>query len=401
MKFVDVLALASEALRLHRLRTSLTLLGIGIGVAAVLLLTALGEGAKRYVMDQFASLGTNLVTIVPGRSETGGLGAGIGGVTRDLTIDDAAAVAQRVSNLRRVAPVSIGTGDFEWGGRTRAVYVAGVTSEYASLRSLKLSAGRFLPTGDWRRDEPVVVIGPRIRDEVLRGENPIGQSVRIAGARFRVIGLLSPKGRTLGVDMDDVAMIPVASAMRLFGQTSLHRVMAEAVSAADVPAAQQAIRELLRYRHRGEDFTLITQDAMVASFRRILDALTWALAGIAAISLAVAGIGIMNVLLVSVAERVEEIGLLKALGAPPHDVLRLFLVEALLLSSIGAILGTLAGAVILAAAARALPQLPLRLDMMWSLIAALFALGTGALFGWLPARRAARLDAAEALRSAR
>jgi putative ABC transport system permease protein len=401
VKFSDVLALAAESVRLHRLRTSLTLLGIGIGVTSVLLLTALGEGAKRYVVSQFASLGTNLVSLVPGKSETGGIGIGIGGVTRDLTVDDAAAIAQRLSTVKRVAPVAIGTGDFEWGGRTRAIYVAGVTFEYGAMRDLKVAAGRFLPAGDWRRDEPVVVIGPRTRDEVFRGENPIGQSVRIAGARFRVIGLLVSKGRSLGLDMDDIALIPVASAMRLFGQTSLHRVMVEARSAAEVPAAKEAVRELMAYRHRGEDFTVITQDAMVAAFQRILDALTWALAGIAAISLAVSGIGIMNVLLVSVSERVGEIGLLKALGAPPRDVLRLFLAEALLLSAAGALLGTLAGAAILAAASRALPMLPLRLGFVWPVIASLFALGTGALFGWLPARRAARLDAAEALRSAR
>lgn len=393
----DLLDLALESLGVHRLRTTLTLLAIAIGVTAVLLLTALGDAAKAYVVREFAGIGTNLVAVMPGKVETTGLPTA-GGTTRDLTIDDAEAIARQVPAVSLVSPITLGTAPFSYGGRTRTVYVGGVTAGYQRLRSLEMALGRFVPEGDPRLGSNVVVIGPTIRREVFRDENPLGKAVRIGQWRLRVIGVIQPKGRSLGIDFDDFAFVPVATAMRMFNQTGLFRIMAQADDARAVPLAQRQIRELLIERHRDEDFTLITQDAMLATFGAIIDALTVALAGIAAISLAVAGIGIMNVMLVSVSERTGEVGLLKALGASRRQILSVFLVEALLLAVLGAAAGTVLGLAGIAAGAGLWPDFPLQPSVAWIGVVLGLSVVAGVAFGLMPARRAARLAPADALR---
>jgi putative ABC transport system permease protein len=402
MRAADVLALAIESLRLHRLRVGLSLLAVGIGATAVLLLTSLGEGAKRYVVEQFASLGTNLVVVLPGRTETTGMGpASFGGATRDLTLDDVEAIRRRAPAVRDVAPFSLGSAEVEHEERARSVYVMGTTANYARLRDLRVAQGAFLPEGDPRRGEPVVVIGSKLKRELFQNERAVGEYVRIAQARFRVIGVLEPKGQSLGVDFDDIAMVPVASGMRLFDQSSLYRIMVQAGDEASIPAVVRQVREVLTDRHRAEDFTVVTQDAMLGSFRNIIQALTLALAAIAAISLAVAGIGIMNVMLVSVSERVHEVGLIKALGGRRREIASLFLVEAVLLSGLGALLGLAFGAIVLRIAASLWTFLPLTPSPAWAAVIVGFSLVTGAAFGLIPARRAARLPAAESLRGTR
>jgi putative ABC transport system permease protein len=394
----DVYELALESLRLHRLRTGLTLLAIAIGVTAVLLLTALGDAAKAYVVREFAGIGTNLVIALPGKIETSGMPAA-GGTTRDLTIDDAEAIRRQAPAVAEVAPLSLGSAPFVYGGRTRTVYVAGTTAAYQQVRNVRVGRGRFLPPGDPRLGENVVVIGRTIQHEVFRDENPLGKSVRIAQWRLRVVGVIAPKGRSLGIDFDDVAFVPVATGLRMFNQSGLFRIMAQAGDAASVPAALRQMREILEDRHDGqEDFTLITQDAMLATFRSIIDVLTVSLAGIAAISLAVAGIGIMNVMLVSVSERTAEVGLLKALGAKRGQILSVFLCEALLLSALGATLGTLLGIAGISIGAGIWPNFPLRPNPGWIALVIVLAIAAGASFGLMPARRAAALKPTEALR---
>jgi putative ABC transport system permease protein len=394
--------MAVESLRLHRLRVGLSLLAVGIGATAVILLTSLGEGAKRYVVDQFASLGTNLVVVLPGRTETTGMGpASFGGATRDLTLDDVEAIRRRATAVRDVAPFSLGSAEAEYEERTRSVYVVGTTSNFARLRDLDVAQGTFLPGGDPRRGEPVVVLGSALKRELFRNEGAVGEYVRLAQARFRVVGVLAPKGQSLGVDFDEIALVPVASGMRLFDQSGLYRVMVQADDESSIPAVVRQVTDVLRDRHRAEDFTVVTQDAMLGSFRSIIQALTLALAAIAAISLAVAGIGIMNVMLVSVSERVHEVGLLKALGGRRREIASLFLVEAVLLSGSGAVVGLAAGAVILRVAAGIWPFLPLAPSAAWVAIVLGFSLVTGAVFGLIPARRASRLPAAESLRGTR
>lgn len=395
----DLLALAGESLRIHRLRTGLTVAGIGIGVTAVLLLTALGEGAKAYIVQEFAGIGTNLVIVVPGRVETSGVAPPVGGTTQPLTIDDAEALRHQAAAVRQLAPVALGSGPFEYEGKSRMIRVFGATAELREVRNLSVELGEFLPPGDPRQGDRVCVIGPKVRREIFGGENPLGKSVRISESRFRVIGVLASKGQSLGFDYDDMAIVPVAVAMKVYDQRGLFRIMVESIDASAIPATMDQISRILKDRHDGhDDFTLITQDAMISTFRAIIDALTVALAGIAAISLGVAGIGIMNVMLVSVSERTTEVGLLKALGARRRQILAVFLVEALTLSSLGAFLGIGAGLGLIFAAAGLWPDFPIRPSPVWITVVLALALAAGIGFGLMPARRAARLDAAEALR---
>jgi putative ABC transport system permease protein len=399
VKLRDLLQLAFEAQWRHHLRTALTLGGIAIGVTAVLVLTALGEAAKAYVVNQFAGIGANLVIVLPGKTETSGGMPAFGGTTRDLTIDDAEAVLRQSPAVRRVAPLSAGAARFSYEGRYRDVRVMGTTAEFATIRGITMRTGQFLPPGDPRQGDPVVVIGPKIQAALFPGENPVGKPVRIGDWRFRVIGVMEEKGDFLGIDFDDMALVPVTTGLRLFDQTTLFRIFTQATSAEEVSAAKEQIRRVLLDRHDGdEDFTMITQDAMLGTFRAVIDALTAALAGIAAISLAVAGIGIMNVMLVSVSERAGEVGLLKALGARRRQIMGVFLAEALMLSGGGAALGIFVGAVLVWIAAAIFPDFPLAPSPLWMTVVAVLALVFGAAFGLMPARRAARLAAAEALR---
>jgi len=398
MRPADLSSLAIESLRLHRLRTGLSFLAVAIGAVAVLLLTSLGNAAKRYVVDQFAAMGANIVAILPGHTETSGMGTALG-ATRNLTLEDAEAIRRASPAALRVAPTSLGSAPIEFEQRHRDVFVMGVTTEFAEIRRVTMASGQFLPAGDPNRGELVVVLGTKLKEELFSGESALGQNVRIANARLRVIGVMEPKGQSLGFDFDDMAFVPVATGMRLFNQSSLFRVIVQARDEASIPAAVNQAKAILRDRHRDEDFTVITQDAMLQSFRSIINALTLALAAIAAISLAVAGIGIMNVMLVSVSERVAEVGLLKALGADGRQIASLFLAEALLLSGIGAVSGILVGVLLLQLAGRAWPALTLTPSPAWATVIVLFALTAGCVFGLVPARRAARLQAADALRA--
>lgn len=397
----ELFALAAESIAGHRLRTALTLVATAVGVTAVVLLTALGDAAKTYVVEQFASVGTNLVIVLPGKTETSGILGSFGGTVRPLTLEDAQALPHRAPLVRDVVPLALGSAAFEYGSRSRDVFVLGTTSGYATMRGLAMSSGQFLPPMDLRRGERVAVIGRTIQREVFAGENPLGKPVRIAGARFRVIGVMAPKGVGMGVNLDEMALIPTATAMRLFNQKGLFRMLCQAPDAASVPAVVEQVKQVMKDRHDGdEDFSIITQDSMLESFTNIIGALTAGLAGIAAISLAVAGILIMNVMLVSVSERTGEIGLLKALGARRRQILGLFLAESLLISALGALLGVVVGVVLVYAVAGVWPALPLVPSGGWIAFVTALALAAGMLFGYVPARRASRLAAAEALRGA-
>ncbi len=394
----DLVALATDAPRRHTLRTALSVVGIAIGVAAVVVLTSLGEAAREYVVHQFVGLGTNVLAVLPGKVETTGAMGIFGGTTHDLTIDDAVALQRRCPAVRRAAPVSLGEAPLQFGAAGRHVPVLGTTPDYLAIRDFPVSAGQSLPGGDPHRGERVCLIGRTVQQEVFRDANPLGAAVRIGDWRFRVIGVLGAKGHLMGIDMDDVVLVPVRTAMRMFDRTSLFRILVQAGSPADVVRARAQVAAVLLARHDGEeDFTLVTQGALLATFNSIFRALTAALAAIAAISLLEAGIGIMNVMLVSVAERTDEIGLLKAIGARSRQVLALFLAEALTLASIGAAAGVGFGALVLAAVGAAFPELPATLRLPWLAAAIALALGTGVLFGVVPARRAARVEPARAL----
>jgi putative ABC transport system permease protein len=398
MTGVDSLRFASGALTGHRLRSILTLLGMAIGVGAVILLTALGEGARRYVTEEFMALGSNLLIVLPGKTETTGNAPIVGGTPRPLTLEDARAILRYCPRVRRLAPLSVGSARVGYRDRRREVPVLGSTPDLLPVRHLAVGAGRFLPEVDLDRGAPVAVIGRNVQSELFGTENPLGRSIRIGDWRFRVVGVLAAKGQSLGFDMDDVVIVPVASALKIFNQPSLFRILIEVGAHPEIVPARKEVLQVLRARHDNEeDVTVLTQDSVLGAFNRILGALTLALAGIAAISLSVAGIGIMNVMLVSVSERTPEVGLLKALGAAPRQILKVFLVEAIILSLAGGLLGLLVGyggARVLAHVFPALPASP----PPWAVGAAVVvSIGAGMLFGVLPARRAARLDPVAAL----
>jgi putative ABC transport system permease protein len=399
MRALDVLRYAFEAAARARLRTGLMLLAMAIGVASVVVLTSLGEAARRYVTGEFASLGTNLVIVLPGRSETtGGAPAMVVGQTpRDLTLEDALALT-RSRAVRRIAPIVVGSAPISWGGREREVPILGSTAELLPIRHWDLSQGQFLPAGDPRNATFVCVIGAKVRDEIFGAEPALGKFVRIGERRFRVIGVLGSEGRSIGVDVQETAIIPVAAAQVLFNSPALFRVLVEASSREEIETAKEFAVRTLKERHQGEeDVTVITQDAVLSTFDRIFGALTLTVGGIAAISLAVAGVLIMNVMLVSVSQRTAEIGLLKALGAPGYQIVILFLAEAMVLSLFGGIVGLAVGQAGSWLIGQFYPDLPLGAPA-WAVVSALtVALVAGLVFGALPARRAARLDPVAAL----
>lgn len=398
MSAADLLHFALRALGGHRLRTALSLVGMAIGVAAVVALTALGEGARRYVIDQFASIGSNLLLVTPGKTETTGIPGMASATTHDLTLEDAWAIERSIPEAEEVAPMVTGTETVSHGARRRQVAVAGSSHSFMRVRQLEIGRGEFLPDEEVSRGRPVVVLGSKVARELFPGQEPVGQVVRIGGWRMRVVGVLAPRGVQLGLDVDDVVIVPVVTAMKMFDRRSLFRIMIKVRGSADLDTVKGKVVRLLTERHDGEeDVTVLTQDAVVSTFSSILGALTLALGAIAGISLTVAGIGIMNVMLVSVSERTREVGLLRAVGVARRQIMAVFLTEAAMLSAAGGLIGLAIGWLAVRILVGVFPALPAS-PPTWAVVAALaLSLGVGVLFGWLPARRAARLDPVHAL----
>ncbi len=399
MRLADVLWFASYSLKGNPTRTLLMILAMSIGVAAVVVLTGLGEGARRYVINQFSSLGSNLVIVLPGRTETAGIGPGmlLGQIPRELSLDDAQALL-RSRAILRIAPLTIGSSQISYQARNREAVVLGSTADLLEVRHMSVGQGQFLPANEVHASVAVCVLGATIRRELFGQQPAIGAWVKLGDRRFRVIGVMASQGESMGFNTDDLVIIPVASAHMLFNTSGLFRILVEAKSRDALAHAQQDAEQILFQRHNGEkDVTVITQDAVLATFDRILHALTLAVGGIASISLAVAGILIMNVMLIAVAQRVKEIGLLKALGATALQIRNLFFAEAILLSGIGSLTGLILGEAGVQLIAQLYPALPVYAPG-WAVLAALStSLITGILFSVWPARRAARLDPVMAL----
>ncbi len=398
MKTGELLRLAWGAVAAHRLRSALTVLGIVIGIASVILLTSLGEGARRYIVAEFTQFGTHILSINKGKATTSGV-PGISATVRKLTIDDAEAL-RRAPGVRRVLPGAYGTAAVAYGERSRRVLVSGVTAEMPEVFRFGVRQGRFLPPGDPRRGVPVAVLGPKLKHELFGDGNPLGEKVRIGGARFVVIGVMEPKGQILGFDMDDRAYIPVASAQALFRTAELTEI--HALFSGEVPTSKvkEGVRRILIQRHGGEeDFTITTEDEMLDVLGRVLSVVSLAVGGIAGISLVVGAIGILTMMWISVGERTAEIGLLRAVGATRRQVLRLFLVEAALLSAAGGGIGVAIGLGLGWLIRAVLPGFPLQTTPAVVLAALGVSLAVGLASGVLPARRAARLDPLEALRA--
>lgn len=397
MKLQDTLQFSFKTVTSYPTRSFLIILAMALGVAAVVVLTALGDGARRYVINEFSSIGTNLIIVLPGRAETAGSfpGAAIGQTPRDLTLEDARWVGQ-LPQVRRYAPLNVGSAELTSAGRLREVTVLGSTVDLLPIRHMRLAQGSFLAQGSQQSAQ--IVLGAKLAEEFFPDGNAVGQRIRLADRRFMVSGVLVKQGETMGHNTDEIVIIPINHAQALFDTTTLFRILIEVRNRSDIPSAKQAIRETLIQRHDGEeDITVITQDAVLATFDRILRALTLGVAGIAAISLAVAGILVMNVMLVAVSQRTAEIGLLKAIGAAASDIRRLFLTEAAWLSLTGALFGFILGHGGSLLIRLAYPQLPAWPPVWASLAGIVVALATGVLAGLLPATRAARLDPVKAL----
>ena len=395
---METLRFAAGALVSHRLRSVLTAGGIAIGIAAVVLLTSIGEGIHRFVLAEFTQFGTNLVAVTPGKTETFGFSGSVISNVRPLSLDDARAL-QGVTDVIAALPVVQGNAQVESRNRRRRTMVLGVGPEVPTVWSIRVAAGRFLPTDDQSAPRAFAVLGHKLRKELFRDENIMGQRIRVGSDRYRVIGVMEPKGQLLGFDMDDVIYIPAAKALGLFNRESVMEIDLLYATDASVDKVVRRVRQLLIRRHGHEDFTVITQQQMLDVLGSVLNVLTVAVAALGGISLFVGGVGILTIMTIAVSERTAEIGLLRAVGASRSRIMTGFLAEAALLALMGGAVGLALGMGGGAVLAALVPGLPLHTSWGYVILAEALALFIGLSAGVLPARRAARLDPVEALRT--
>lgn len=394
----DLLGLAVEALRAHRMRYGLSALAISVGIAAVVLLSSIGEGVRRYIADQMSAFGTTIISINPGKVSTGGI-AGVAGSARKLTLDDGRMLC-RLPGVSAGIAAAYGTALVEYGPRSRRVFIIGATGQLPKVWSMRVATGTFLPDLDWDRPSPVAVLGSKLKQELFGEENALGAMVRIGAARFRVVGLMESKGQYLTFDMDDVAYIPVMNSMRLFNKSEVTEINLLAASTEEIDAVVERARVLMIDRHGGdEDVTIVSQKDAMKTVDNVMSVITLTVTAIAAISLLVGAIGILTILWIVVRERVQEIGLVKALGATQAQILGWYLCEAALTAVIGGAGGLLLGMGGAAALSRLVPGLTVFTPPGVVGAALLMAVGVGILAGVAPAIKAARLDPVEALRT--
>lgn len=399
MSFSDLFGLTIEALRMHRLRYGLSALAITVGVAAVVLLASIGEGTRRYIIGQMTQFGTTLVAVYPGRLETRGMPGLMGTGTRKLTLDDAR-VLSRIPGVAGTVPTAYGSAEVRYAGRGRRVYVYGVTDEVPAVWSMHVATGQFVPRMDYDRTSPIIVLGPRLKQELYGDDNALGTIVRVAQTRFRVIGIMEKKGQLLGFDLDDAAYIPVANSLQLFNKVEADEIDLLAASTDAIDSVASRVTAVLRERHDGKiDFTLYTQKESQAMVDRIIGVITGVVTGIAAISLLVGAIGILTIMWIVVQERVGEIGLAKAIGATRGQILTWYLFESAITAGVGGIAGLLIGLFGGWALSQVVPGLSSATSPLIVVEAIAMALLVGMGAGVAPAIRAASMDPVEALRT--
>jgi len=398
MKAADFVRPTGGAVAAQRMRSFLTALGIAVGIASVVLLTSIGEGVHRFVLQEFTQFGTNILGVAPGKTTTHGISGAVISNVRPLSMDDAEAL-ERIPRVRAVVPVVQGNGEVEAGERSRRVMILGTGPEVPEVWRMRVAVGRFLPHDDPRAARAYAVLGSKVRDELFGTRSPLGEVVRVAGERYRVIGVMEEKGQFLGFDLDDTLYIPTYKALAMFNRDSLMEIDLLYEEGADVDFISRRVTEILEERHGSEDFTITTQEEMLETLGSILNILTLAVGAVGGISLVVGAVGILTIMTISVNERTNEVGLLRAVGARRRQVLALFLGEAVVLSAMGGLAGLVigvGGAWLLGAA---IPGLPVHTPWYYVLLAEAMAVLIGMAAGVAPASNAARMDPVEALRA--
>ena len=398
MNFSDFIKLTTGSIIAHGMRSFLTALGIAIGIAAVVLLTSIGEGLHQYVMSEFSQFGSNIIKVQPGKTQTHGSNIASLSTVRPLSLSDAQAL-KKVSGVIAVNPSVQGNAEIETFQRQRRTTVYGVGSQFNRVFDINTATGAFLPDDNEMSPRPYVVLGSKVRDELFEDQNPLGKRIRVGGQRYRVIGVMESKGNVLGIDLDDAVYIPTARAMDLFDRQSLMEINIKYQENKDVNEVLANLKRSLIARHGSEDFTLITQEEMLEVLSSVLNVLTFAVGALGGISLFVGAIGVFTIMTITVNERYSEIGLLRALGARKSQILVIFLGEAMLLASIGGFAGLIIGAGGAQLLGVSVPALPVHTPWSFVFAAEAIAVFIGLLAGVLPARRAAHLNPVDALRS--
>jgi len=398
MNIYDFIKLTTSSIFAHRMRSFLTALGISIGIAAVVLLTSIGEGLHKYVMGEFSQFGTNIIKVQPGKTKTHGANLASLSTVRPLSLEDAQAL-KRIPGIVAVDPLVQGNAEAETYQRQRRTTVYGVGPQFPIVYDIKPVSGSFLPDDDQISPRPFVVLGSKVRDELFDDRNPLGQRIRVGGQRYRVIGVMEPKGQILGVDLDDAVYVPTARAMSLFNRQGLMEINVKYRESASVDEILASLKRGLIARHGSEDFSLVTQEEMLEILNSVLNVLTFAVGALGSISLFVGAIGVFTIMTIAVNERFSEIGLFRALGAKKSQILFIFLGEAIVLAAIGGFAGLVIGAGGAQLLGYLFTSLPVHTPWSFVVIAEVIALFIGLLAGVLPARKAANLDPVDALRA--
>jgi len=396
LKLFEALKIALHGLLSNKMRSLLTMLGVIIGVGSVITLISIGEGVKSSISSQIQGLGSNLILVTPGSGKAGVNVSTLGAVNR-LTYDDALAVERNADSVKNVAPVIESSAYIQYKtGKT--TLVSGTTESYAEVRNFSVKSGDFISRGDIRGYRPVAVIGDTVRQELFSGQNPLNKTLLINRKNYEIIGVMEKKGRTLTIDNDDRVFIPITAAESLFNTKQVSMMFIQSESPKAVSTAVDETKRIITDRHKKMDFAVSEQKDILNAFQGITGTLTQMLGGIAGVSLLVGGIGIMNIMLVTVTERTREIGIRKSVGAKRRDIMFQFLLESMFISAFGGLLGIGAGIGGTRMLKDIVPKLPTIISP-WSIgVAFLFALLVGLFFGIYPARKAARLSPIEALR---